>query len=334
MSELTQLERALRILQRLITHDRVTVNELFNMFDQQESIRTIQRTLDNIMSSNIPITYENGAHGTRYFSIKRAFEFLPIGLNSDEVVAAMLLAQFSDVFSGTKIAVDIQNVFKKINQLMPSNSIAISTELNNPTNIFHIHQAGKVTIGSDGNVLGNMFSAIMSKQECMVQYQRSIDSPVTKFQFHPYSLLLHSNSIYCLGYQPRHKGWIYLALQRVREVSMQNKYFTRDSEFDLDNFLKDNFGIWHEDPVDVVIRFDNVVANSIQERTWHHSQKIESSDNGSIELIMHVGPSEELMSWILKWGIHAEVLQPDSLRHRVREVFFEGLKIYNKNDNT
>jgi len=66
MSELTQLERALRILQRLITHDSVTVNELFNMFDQQESIRTIQRTLDNIMSSNIPITYDNGAHGTRY----------------------------------------------------------------------------------------------------------------------------------------------------------------------------------------------------------------------------------------------------------------------------
>jgi len=51
MPELTQLERSLRILQRLITHDNVTVNELYDLFDRCDPKRTIQRTLDSIQAS-------------------------------------------------------------------------------------------------------------------------------------------------------------------------------------------------------------------------------------------------------------------------------------------
>jgi len=284
------------------------------------------------MSSNIPISVTKGAHGTRYYSIQQSFDFLAMGLSPDEVLAAMLLAQFSGLFKGTKIGNDIQNVFKKIDQLMPTDAVAVSSTLNGLTDVFRIHQHGKVDVETGSNVLGKIFSAIIRKQEVEIEYHRSAEATKSKFQFHPYSLLLHSNSIYCLGFQPRHKGWIYLALQRIRNVKLQDKNFERDPEFNLEDFLKDNFGIWHEDPVDVVIRFDSAVSNSIQERTWHHSQRIEPIENGGLELSMHVGPSEELIAWILRWGIHAEVLHPESIRQRIKEVYFKGLEIYNSSD--
>jgi hypothetical protein len=44
MPELTQLERSLRILQRLSTHSNVTVQELYELFDRQEPVRTLQRS--------------------------------------------------------------------------------------------------------------------------------------------------------------------------------------------------------------------------------------------------------------------------------------------------
>ena len=66
MPELTQLERALRILQRLITHDNVTVKELHELFDRKESIRTIQRTLNSIQASHIPLYHRKGEHGLHY----------------------------------------------------------------------------------------------------------------------------------------------------------------------------------------------------------------------------------------------------------------------------
>ena len=77
MPELTQLERALRILQRLMTHKKVTVKELFDLFDRRESIRTIQRTLNYIQSANIPLEVEYGPHGEHYYSLHRAFNYIP-----------------------------------------------------------------------------------------------------------------------------------------------------------------------------------------------------------------------------------------------------------------
>ena len=55
MAEHTHLQRTLRILQRLSIRKRVTVNELYAMLDGSETKRTIQRTLEDIQNSNIPL---------------------------------------------------------------------------------------------------------------------------------------------------------------------------------------------------------------------------------------------------------------------------------------
>jgi len=328
MPELTQLERTLRILQRLITHDNVTVNELYDLFDRQEPKRTIQRTLDSIQASHIPLQFTTGPHGERHYNIHRAFDFIPIGLSPDEILAAILLAQFGDLFQGTRIGRDIEGVFEKIDQLMPKNSIAITSALQGITDVLHIHQPGMVEIGSRDQIISDLFRAIIEKRNCWIEYKRGKEAKKNAFEFHPYSLLFHVGAIYCIGFQPFHKNWIYLALQRIRTVSLTDERFERDIEYNLKEFLKDNFGIWHEEPVDVVIRFDREIAHSIQERTWHHSQKIKSLKNGDVELSMHVGPSAELVAWILRWGTLAEVLEPEALRDEIRKVFTEGAALY------
>ena len=60
MPELTTLERALRILLRLSTHENVTVDELHRIFDGRESKRAIDRTLKAIQNANIPLKISKG----------------------------------------------------------------------------------------------------------------------------------------------------------------------------------------------------------------------------------------------------------------------------------
>ena len=330
MPELTQLERALRILQRLITHDNVTVKELHELFDRKESIRTIQRTLNSIQASHIPLYHRKGEHGLHYYSIKRAFDFIPMMLSPDEILAAILLAQFGELFAGTRIEEDIHGVFEKIDQLLPQGSIAFTTALKGLHDVFHLHQPGKVSIDSKDNVIKDVLYAIIEKRACVVGYKKSTDAEVNQFDFQPYSILFHAGSIYTIGFQPYHENFIYLAVHRIQHIEMSNEVFERDPEYNLNEFLKNNFGIWHEDPVDVVIRFDELVAHTIQERTWHQSQSITQLDDGKIELNMHVGPSEELIAWILRWGVHAEVIKPASLREQLRNIFKDGVDLYNR----
>ena len=330
MPELTQLERALRILQRLITHDNVTVKELYDLFDRREPIRTIQRTLNTIQSSHIPLHYRLGDHGLRYYSIKRAFDFIPLTLSPDEILAAILLAQFGELFQGTRIGEDIEGVFEKIEQLMPQDSIAFTTALKGLQDVFHLHQPGRVSIESKDQVVKDLFRSIIENRICWVEYRKSIEDEKTRFEFHPYSILFHTGSIYIIGFQPHYKTWLYLALHRVQNIDLTEDLFERSQDYNLQEFLKDNFGIWHEEPVDVVIRFDKLVSNTIRERIWHHSQSLRQLEDGGLELSMHVGPSEELIAWILRWGNHSEVMSPDSLRKQIQRVFMEGVDRYSR----
>ena len=328
MPELTQLERALRILQRLITHDQVTVQELYDLFDRREPIRTIQRTLDSIMASHIPLQYTTGPHGIRYYSLHRAFDFIPLALSPDEILAAILLAQFGDLFQGSRIGVDIEGVFDKMDQLIPPGSVAITSALRGISDVFHIRQPGMVRVESRDQMLKDIFRAIVEKRVCRIEYQRSRVSKKSRFKFNPHSLLFHAGAIYVIGFQPFYESWLYLAIQRILSLSLTDGVFKRDPTYNIHDFIKDNFGIWFEDPVDVAIRFDKTVATTIEERTWHHSQNIRYLDNGDLELRMYVGPSEELVAWILRWGTFAEVLEPESLRGRIKEIFKDGAGMY------
>jgi predicted DNA-binding transcriptional regulator YafY len=311
MAEMTQLERAIRILQRLSVLDNVTINELYDLFDGQESKRTLQRTLASIESANVPLQIEHGAHNEISYSLKRAFQFTPMMLTADEVIAASLLNQFMFIFQDTSIGKSLEAVFDKMSQLYPSDAIVVHNEFEEESALVAFHGSGQTKLKGKGIVLQDLFTAILTRSVCTVRYKSK------SFTVHPYNLLIHHGTIYAIVFVPKHNNWIYLALQRVSSIKKSEKQFERDAVFSLPEFLRHNFGIWHEPPEDVTIRFSSVVQQTITERIWHHSQKIEELENGDILLNMRVGISEELIAWILRWGEHAEVVKPNSLKERI-----------------
>jgi proteasome accessory factor B len=313
MADLKRLERALRILQRLMTHEKVTAKELQQLFDGTESLRTIQRTIEAIEAANIPLTIETGAHGERQYSLHKAFDFVPIALSPHEILAAVLLSQFADYFRGSTIGDDIGKVFQKIDQLVPPGGIGISTAFRDMQDNFMFHEPGRVKIGPRAQILQDLFRGIIEHRVCKVVYSKSGKS----FDVHPYSLLFHGGAFYAVVYQPKHSNWIYLTLSRIESIALDEETFKRDKKFKLRSFVQDNFGIWSEPPQKVRIRFDQTVAASITDRVYHPSQSIETQSSGDIILSMQVGISSELIAWILRWQHFAEVLEPQSLREKL-----------------
>jgi predicted DNA-binding transcriptional regulator YafY len=324
MADLKRLERALRILQRLMTHDHVTAKELGDLFGGTESVRTIQRTLEAIESANIPLSIEIGAHGERQYSLHRAFDFLPITLSPHEVLAAVLLSQFADYFKGTSIGNDISTVFQKIDQLVPPGGLGVSSSFRDMQDSFMLHEPGRMNLAPRAKVLEDLFRGIIEHRVCKVVYSRTGKS----FDIHPYSLLFHGGAFYAVVYQPRHNNWIYLAIARIESLSLKTDEFERDKRFRLREFVRDNFGILSEPPETVRIRFDKTVVASIMDRVWHPSQTIENCDDGGIILTMQVGVTSELLAWILRWQHFAEVLEPQSLRDKLQISLTKTAEIY------
>jgi len=70
--------------------------------------------------------------------------------------------------------------------------------------------------------------------------------------------------------------------------------------------------------VRVRIWFSPDVAGYIREKIWHETQKITPHKDGSIVFEAEVAGTDEIRFWIMSWGSHAEVLEPGSLRDKIR----------------
>ena len=61
------------------------------------------------------------------------------------------------------------------------------------------------------------------------------------------------------------------------------------------------------------------MAGYIKEKIWHESQNIYPQNDGSIIFEAEVAGTDEIKFWIMSWGSHALVLEPESLMDEIRE---------------
>ena len=109
------------------------------------------------------------------------------------------------------------------------------------------------------------------------------------------------------------------ALVRMRNLRHTGKHFKRPQDFDIQNHLKDAFGVFvgaHK--YKVLVHFDSWAAQLIQEKSWHPAQEIETLDDGSVEFRVELADLFEIERWILSWGSHAKVIGPAKLKDRIR----------------
>jgi predicted DNA-binding transcriptional regulator YafY len=76
--------------------------------------------------------------------------------------------------------------------------------------------------------------------------------------------------------------------------------------------------------------FSPHVAGYIKEKIWHESQEIHTQDDGSILFEADVAGTDEIKFWIMSWGSHALVLEPESLRNEIKAEVDHLLNGYEK----
>ena len=88
------------------------------------------------------------------------------------------------------------------------------------------------------------------------------------------------------------------------------------------------FGLVSDTPMKVRVRFSAEIAHTVKDRIWMPGQKISSDTSGRVVVEFEAAGQMELISWILSYGIHAEVLEPPELRKEVRRQVKEMREMY------
>jgi predicted DNA-binding transcriptional regulator YafY len=180
--------------------------------------------------------------------------------------------------------------------------------------------------------LDDLFQAVSDLRPISLFYRSAGKKTEERITIHPYALVLHRDSIYCVAFHTGRREIRTFVLDRMRDTQCSfTERFELPNNFRIDDYFQGEFGIWKSsDRHKVVVDFDPNAAEYIRMRKVHASQRLSSLPGGGVRLTMTIGNLNTLSSWILEWGRRARVIEPPELVARVREELENALAGYGK----
>jgi predicted DNA-binding transcriptional regulator YafY len=136
------------------------------------------------------------------------------------------------------------------------------------------------------------------------------------------------SGLYLFAYVEEYQQIRTFAVERIESIQKLGDHFEKPSDFTVESYLGESFGLIKEDATDVEVIFGADIAEYVRSRVWHASQQVREIGGGRINLKMHVGGEFELTSWILSFGASATVVGPERLRRRVETELVRAAESY------
>ena len=181
--------------------------------------------------------------------------------------------------------------------------------------------------------LGIVLQAIRDHKVCEIRYKGAALAEEKSFDFAPKLMIGFRESLLLQGFIVAEKGTaipVYnspttLAIHRIKTCNATCREARVPDIPEPDN---STFGIMEGEPFTAVVRFAAAAATYVAERQWSAQQSIELHADGSLTLQVQGQSVPEFLSWVLSFGITAEVLSPAWLRKEVAEAIQHLHKCY------
>lgn len=165
-----------------------------------------------------------------------------------------------------------------------------------------------------------LYNAIHYKKVLIVKYKSFNSDYINTFTLSPYYLKQYNNRWFLLGRDTRFKTLTILALDRMESIDETDQKYMR-TDIDFNEYFEDIIGVSVLDaPVEkILLRIPSKAINYISTKPLHGSQKIRKEKDSHHIVELEVIPNYELESMILSYGELMEVIEPVTLRNKLKE---------------
>ena len=169
-------------------------------------------------------------------------------------------------------------------------------------------------------VLEELRQAIKACRVVTIRYYTRHSGRTSQRKVHPYGFLYgHRHYLIAYNLKRGEEGYRMFSLPNISKVELTDEYFERNADFDLGDFAKKSFGVFHEDPFDVVWKFSPRAARDARDFIFHPDQETENLDDGSLIVRFRAGGALEMCWHLFCWGEDVEVLEPQELAEMLRD---------------
>lgn len=309
---MNKTDRMLAIILELQSHGRLRAEDLAATFET--SVRTIYRDMQALSEAGVPVI---GSPGQGY-SLVEGYFLPPISLTSEEAVTLLLGLEFIDQQFDEDYQARAADARRKIEAVLHAKvkdeAERIRAGMRLQTSKRHTHEL---------EALNMLRQAISESKQVRFHYTtRSRAYERTARTINPYGLVFRNGSWMLVGYCHLRQEMRHFLLRRMSQLELLEERFDMPADYVLDHDLSpDNRNVM------VRIRVQPLAALKIKEYDVHYVESIEESPEETI-VTLRVRHEEDILSWILGLGSEVEVLEPESLRLRIKIEIINMLNRY------
>jgi predicted DNA-binding transcriptional regulator YafY len=298
-------------------------NKLTERYNKTATKRTIQSDIKFLIEEkNAPIAKKKDGNLTYFSYMDNNFSIKNLPINEEDVNllrdAIKILSQVNEF----QILRDVEDVINKLQNTISTNGEA------NPTFI----QFERHTISVGTHFIDNIMSAIKGKTALKISYQSFKANAAKDFIFHTYLLKEYRNRWFAIGREDNTSKITILALDRIKALKPSQQEYIANDLFNPDTYYNNLIGITFPDSEgiqEIKIKVCSSQAPYILTKPIHHTQEIiKKHMSGDLKIKLQVIDNYELRSVLLSYGADIEVLEPESLRVGIKEIFSTGVKLY------
>lgn len=319
---MSEIGNALKMLIILKSRGKKTKKELSNILEISE--KQIQRYREKLDQAGIFIECEAGRYGG-YFINDDHFLW-QVGVTEEEITILELIKKKLDA-EGYPFLKDYSQMIDKI---IATRKGVKHSNLNNS---FLVKQpAASYKTAEVREKIIDIQAAILLKQKITMKYV-SLSSGLKERIIHPYGIFQYGGDTYFVAYCENRKKNLDFKLNRIIEYEIIEEKFVRDTNFNFQTYLKDCFGIFKGDKLNLKLKITKPFSQIVSEKIYSPNQRITNLENDSILYEATMKGKTEIINWILSMRDCVTVLEPESLREEIREVVESMLKKYDEEND-
>jgi predicted DNA-binding transcriptional regulator YafY len=291
--------------------------------DFEISLKTAARDVEFMRERwNLPIGYDDKRHGYCFTEKVERLPWVPV--TEAELFAVCISQKVLELYRGMPFQKPLELAFAKITRSLDDEERYM---LENLDLAFSFRPFAPED--PDLRVLELLTRAVAERRGLRFSYRKPGARRSEVRQVHPYHLMEYEGRLYLLAHDPARGAVRTFVLGRMSEPALTGERFSRPRDFDPKKEFSTSLGVMKgKGDYRVVIEMDAWLTDILRGRRLHPSQVVEEMPGGGSRLRLRLGGLEEIEQYVLSWGTHASVVEPQELRERLGKVAGELAKRY------
>lgn len=289
----------------------------------ETSRRTIYRDILALCESGVPIVAQPGLG----YSLPKGYFLPPVSFSTDEATMLLLGNEFvADSFDAQYRAA-AHSAGRKIEAVL---SDKLRDEVNDLRRSIAFVTPETLTRHATRSILAQLRRSIVEHKTIRFRYRTRYSqdgkSAENTREVDPYGLWHYGDSWYLIGHCHLRNDIRNFKADRISNLEVLDRAFDRPPGFKIEPPEKDDRRL--------IVRalFDREIASWVLETRSYYIDRTEDTADGLL-VVMRARVEEELFHWLMSWGAHVRVLEPESLRRSLAEEAKKILEIYLRSES-